>query len=152
MVERGIVKYFDEREGKKYGFVRVLNDAGQPTREEIFFHYHDGKTVTSNNTDGVTFDDTWRFMPMPQKGDVLVFERKPGKKGKPKACPWSYASDWDSEVNWFETKDEVDFGPDDFDDKDDIVSTGEVYNRAYACFGNHEMAREATEMYPGDFV
>lgn len=36
--------------------------------------------------------------------------------------------------------------------KDEDVSTTTVYGRAYAHFGNHEMAREATEMYPGDFI
>lgn len=36
--------------------------------------------------------------------------------------------------------------------EDDYVSTNEVYGRAYAHFGNAEMAREATEMYPGDFM
>jgi hypothetical protein len=38
------------------------------------------------------------------------------------------------------------------DDEDDQVSTTTVYSRAYSHFGNHEMAREATEMYPGDFI
>lgn len=39
----------------------------------------------------------------------------------------------------------------DYED-DDHVSTTKVYNRAYAHFGNHELAREATELYPGDFI
>lgn len=38
------------------------------------------------------------------------------------------------------------------DEEDDFVSTTEVYGRAFAHFGNHELAREATEMYPGDFI
>lgn len=38
------------------------------------------------------------------------------------------------------------------DDDDEYISTTEVYNRAYAHFGNHELAREASEMYPGDFI
>lgn len=38
------------------------------------------------------------------------------------------------------------------DDEDDYVSTSVVYARAYAHFGNAEMAREAAEMYPGDFI
>lgn len=42
---------------------------------------------------------------------------------------------------------------DDFDDEDeDYVSSSEVYHRAYAHFGNDEMAREAASMYPGDFI
>lgn len=46
---------------------------------------------------------------------------------------------------------------DDIPDWDDIyeegdVSTQEVYNRAHTHFGNSELAREATEMYPGDFI
>lgn len=38
------------------------------------------------------------------------------------------------------------------DDDDEPVSTSVIYGRAYAHFGNSEMAREATEMYPGDFM
>ncbi len=40
----------------------------------------------------------------------------------------------------------------DYFDEEDNVSTNEVYTRAYAHFGNHELAREATELYPGDFI
>lgn len=41
---------------------------------------------------------------------------------------------------------------DDLEDDDDNITTTEVYNRAYTHFGNHELAREAAELYPGDFI
>ena len=37
-------------------------------------------------------------------------------------------------------------------EEDDMVSTTEIYNRAYAHFGTAEQAREAVQMYPGDFA
>lgn len=39
-----------------------------------------------------------------------------------------------------------------YDYEDDYISPGTIYSRAYDHFGNAEMAREATEMYPGDFM
>jgi hypothetical protein len=37
-------------------------------------------------------------------------------------------------------------------DEDDYVPSGEIYRRAYAHTGNHELAREAAELYPGDYI
>ncbi len=43
-------------------------------------------------------------------------------------------------------------GLNDYDEDEDRVTTGMVYNRALRHFGNPELAREAAEMYPGDFM
>ncbi|MDB5185094.1 MAG: hypothetical protein JWN38_902 [Candidatus Saccharibacteria bacterium] len=40
----------------------------------------------------------------------------------------------------------------DGDDEDDYVSSSTIYSRAYNHFGNAEQAREAAELYPGDFM
>jgi len=40
----------------------------------------------------------------------------------------------------------------DYPEDEDYVSSQEVYNRAYAVLGNHELAREAASQYPGDFI
>jgi hypothetical protein len=60
--------------------------------------------------------------------------------------------DEELEATMDDYNDDYDESDDDFDDEDDYVSTTEVYNRAYSHFGNAEMAREAAEMYPGDFI
>lgn len=39
-----------------------------------------------------------------------------------------------------------------YESEDDEISPAEVYRRAYRHFGNHEMARECTQQYPGDFI
>ena len=38
------------------------------------------------------------------------------------------------------------------DDDDEPVSTGTVYERALYLTGDPELAREASEMYPADFM
>ncbi len=100
MVEFGKVKFFDDREGKHYGFLMVVDADDNPTGEEIFFHYNDGKFISCH-----TFYDRIARrgnesirLKVPRKLDKLVFERQPGRKGD-KACPWSFANEWDV-IRW----------------------------------------------------
>lgn len=69
-MEYGTVKFFDEREGKKFGFVRVLDSDNMETGEELFFHYGDRSFVTLS-------------------GDDIVFTNNPNKliKGKGYTLP-----------------------------------------------------------------
>lgn len=110
MVEYGIVKFFDEREGKRFGFLIVLDEEGNPTGEkDIFFHYNDGQFV---NNDGETpvFNGSTRQkngqpvrLRAPQKDDRLVFMRSSGNKGD-KACPWGFAETWDKHNEWLASR------------------------------------------------
>lgn len=94
MEEFGVVKFFDEREGKKFGFLSVINMwGGKPTGEEIFFHYNDRRSIHGNPFSGkaefsLDFNLDNRS---PRQGDQLVFERALGSKGRDKASPWDYA-------------------------------------------------------------
>jgi hypothetical protein len=156
-VEYGIVKFFARDSSMNYGFLRVLDGNGLQTSEQIFFHKTDGMFV-SNDDSGAIFEGRFRIisgvgcpLASPRKNDRLVFKRTAGKAGKPKACPWSYADDWDKQKTAFLTSvDDEWYHPDDEDD--DCVSTGEVFSRAHSHFGNTELAREATEKHGGDFI
>ncbi len=85
-MESGIVKFFDSRDNKRFGFLRL--ESG----EEIFFHFNDGENLEEGDEEpqfcgGRPGHD-------PQKGDRLVFERNHGYKG-PKAAPWGFAQDYE---------------------------------------------------------
>ncbi|MDB5166041.1 MAG: hypothetical protein JWM37_113 [Candidatus Saccharibacteria bacterium] len=72
--------------------------------------------------------------------------------GNPFLRNWAYAEQYDALKA---TVDSTDTQSDDSspEDDDDLVSTTTVYARALTHFrGNHELAREASEMYPGDFI
>lgn len=94
-MEKGVVKFFDSRDGKKFGF--VVTESG----EEIFFHQNDGERMIPGRTEpefsgsglrragGKTFR-----LREPLKDDQIVFSRGYGSKGV-KACPWSFVSSFD---------------------------------------------------------
>lgn len=63
-------------------------------------------------------------------------------------CEWPIVDEEHMRCDYF--IDEEDTRTD--DDVDEGISPTEVYHRAYRHFGNHEMAREAAEQYPGDFM
>lgn len=44
-MERGTVKWFDGRDGKRYGFILL------PSGEEIFFHFNDGELIQEGDTE-----------------------------------------------------------------------------------------------------
>ncbi len=73
--------------------------------------------------------------------------------GNPFLRNWAYADQYDAVQAIVDGQTE----PDDYDprddEEDDTPSTSEVYSRALRHFGgNHELAREATSQYPGDFI
>ena len=85
-VETGIVKFFDSRDNKRFGFIKL--ESG----EEIFFHFNDGRVATSEVDGWIHWlrpDEVYRsYLEYPKIGDRLMFERTQGKKG-PKASPWT---------------------------------------------------------------
>lgn len=126
MVEKGIVKFFDEREGKRFGFLIVLDANGTPTKEEIFFHYNDGKLIGNDGEVPIFMghttkrDGRLKRLRRPQKDDKLIFERSEGRKGD-KASPWGYVSSWDKQVDWLANRPVY-----------RVVKTGSNYGKPYS--------------------
>ena len=85
-MEEGIVKFFDSRDNKRFGF--IIDENGK----EIFFHFNDGENIIAGKEDAVFSEGKLRTEP--KKGDAIVFIRTPGSKG-PKASPWGFAQDYD---------------------------------------------------------
>lgn len=85
-MEAGIVKFFDSRDNKRFGFI-IVNGGG-----EIFFHFNDGENIKAGNNKPQFSDG--KLKSEPKKGDRIVFERSSGYKG-PKAAPWGFADDYE---------------------------------------------------------
>ncbi|MCJ7793288.1 MAG: cold shock domain-containing protein [Candidatus Marinimicrobia bacterium] len=84
MLETGVVKFFDGRDNKRYGFLRL--DSG----EEIFFHFNDGMSIKAGKCAPEWCDPPkGKRLWDPQANDLLVFERSEGNRG-PKASPWTH--------------------------------------------------------------
>lgn len=117
--KKGVVKMYNS--AKHYGFLRVLDDDGNPTGEERFFHYRDGQFLGHDGNRVVfighvkfgrpvrtermlsTQYPNKRHIDAPVRGNILVFEEAPGRDGKPpKACPWGYADTYDSLTTYLE--------------------------------------------------
>ncbi len=94
--EHGIVKFFDDRSGKQYGFIRVL-DATAKKRERRFSSI---STTASSSRPSLWEKSALGGVPpmksvaneftidKPRKGDKIYFFRRRGQGGKSKACPW----------------------------------------------------------------
>lgn len=112
MVEYGTVKYFDDRDGKQFGFMFVLDADGMRTEESLFFHFNDGKFVHNSGQGPVLQGRTQIIAGMhcplatPCSGDKLVFKRKQSAKGE-KASPWTYADEWDGHMAQFMSTDQA---------------------------------------------
>lgn len=92
MFDQGVVKFFDSRKEKRYGFL-ILEDG-----TEIFFHFNDGQIILPGEEEPEFSGKSTMVIkgkPMglrdPQKDDKIVFHRSPGYKGD-KASPWDYLS------------------------------------------------------------
>ncbi len=92
-METGIVKWFDAREGKKFGFVTDENG------KEIFFHFNDGRPIRVNvtkrrpefsNIPTVQTSKGNKRLREPKQEDTIVFVRTQSSKGD-KASPWCRA-------------------------------------------------------------
>jgi hypothetical protein len=109
-LEFGTVKFFDTRDNKRFGFVYVLDEEGNKTGEELFFHYGDGQFTAIDGGNIVFYSagaqssrPSMLGMAMPQvrlnypeKGDRIAFTRGSGKGGKDKASPWTFASSYEA--------------------------------------------------------
>jgi cold shock CspA family protein len=89
-MQRGTVKFFNNRDDKLYGFIIPDNQS-----DDVFFHFNNGKIVEAGATGPALKDGDLR---MPRKGDYLVFEVVASRKG-PKVSVWAFSSDWERELH-----------------------------------------------------
>ena len=85
-METGSVKFFDSRDNKRFGFLRL--ESG----EEIFFHFNDGENIEAGENEPLFCGG--KMKREPKKGDRLVFNRNFGHKG-PVAAPWGFTEDYE---------------------------------------------------------
>jgi len=102
-LEIGIVKFFDNRSDRRFGFLKALDKDGKETGEEIFFHMGDGEWVETVHGEvkfiGPNFADGGSPVYAPSTGNRLAFQRASGKGGRDKACPWTYAEAYENRRN-----------------------------------------------------
>jgi hypothetical protein len=95
-VELATVLWFNSQ--KRFGFAK--DQMGR----EIFFHFNDGrfveveakKLVFGKATRSFNIKGVVPSIPLadPRAGDVILFVRFAGSKGRPKASPWVYDDDY----------------------------------------------------------
>lgn len=85
----GIVKFFDSRDNKRFGFLRF---DGQTN--DIFFHFNDGCRIIPGEDELPVFLENSRVVRDPQKGDRVFFNLRFNNKGS-KACPWGFLSEYE---------------------------------------------------------
>lgn len=109
-LEHGVVKFYDDRDGKKFGFLTILDKDDRVTTEDIFFHLNDQQFIDyTKGKDDVEFVgkvfpgnglELWH-LGTPKVGDRIVFSRESGSGGKPKASPWARAEMYDKRIALF---------------------------------------------------
>lgn len=61
-----------------------------------------------------------------------------------------------SQTDWEQihssVQDDINASARDTSNEENYVPSGEIYRRAYEHTGSHELAREALELYPGDYI
>jgi hypothetical protein len=94
MPNQGVVKFFDAREGKRFGFLKLENG------NDLFFHFNDGQVIVDgkkapefSGSAVIEVNGKTRGLRDPRPDDILLFEPIYGNKG-PKASPWGYLSHW----------------------------------------------------------
>lgn len=96
-MRNGIVKFFDSRSEKRFGF--ILRDGEQ----DLFFHFNDGVFPEIDPyTHEVSLNEknvlSGKHLPDPKKGDELVFyTNSSGWRGE-KASPWTFKKNYDEAV------------------------------------------------------
>jgi len=100
-IARGIVKFFNAE--RKFGFVTVLDDDGNPTKLELYFHYNDGFFIRMGDTEpefrfktgSIVDGKSVRNVDKPKTGASIVFI--PCDVGKNlKVEKWAFAANYDS--------------------------------------------------------
>jgi hypothetical protein len=125
MVEYGIVKFFDEREGKRFGFMFVLDEGGEKTGEQLFFHYNNGEFIGTDGETPVFAGHTAKKdgqsvrLRFPQKDEKLVFKRGTNRKGD-HAVPWGFAERWNQVIDGLQRRPMY-----------RVVKTGSNYGQSY---------------------
>lgn len=96
--EYGIVKSFNPAITKQVGFLKVLDEDGQPTDETVFFDYLDGRFVDleEGEIDFVGREKDGMRMWHPRYGEKLAFNRVQGNGSLDTARPWTYAEGYDN--------------------------------------------------------
>lgn len=99
-LEHGIVKRFDDRLGNRFGYLYVLDQDGQQTGEELWFHANDGQWVETVEGDILFVGPIYLTIRIhdPKVGDKLAFRRVRGKNHRDKAAPWTHAEGYDNRV------------------------------------------------------
>jgi hypothetical protein len=101
-LEIGEVRSFNA--GKLFGFVEVLDEEGQKTGEQLFFHFNNGAFVDTFGDDiqfvGRTITVNGRTSPMwyPSVGEKLAFDRGTDNRGRECAERWTYAEAYQNRV------------------------------------------------------
>lgn len=100
-IARGIVKFFNA--DRKFGFVTVLDDEGNATKHELYFHYNDGFFMRMGDTEpefsfktGTIVDGKGiRNVDKPKPGASIVFVGC-GIGKNLKVEKWAFAANYDS--------------------------------------------------------
>lgn len=85
MTKTGVIKFFDSRDNKRFGFISV--DGGG----EIFFHLNDSESIVAGESEPKFSRKDLGLKP--RQGDPVVFELSRNDKG-PKAAPWGLAEEY----------------------------------------------------------
>lgn len=98
-METGTVKFFDVREGKRFGFVVV--ETGLWKGKEVFFHGNDVQFIKAGKEEPEftgsatnTYKGKTYRQRDPKPGDMIVFHVTQGYRGD-KASPWAHKSNYD---------------------------------------------------------
>ena len=91
--EKGIVKFFNGAENKRFGF--IVPEGKQPGEDDVFFHYNGFRKFEANGNE-VVFSNTGYNHPaaFPKKGDVVLYKSRQSPKGLV-AEPWGYKHDYE---------------------------------------------------------
>jgi hypothetical protein len=97
-LEYGIVIGFSRK--NKYGFLKVLDQNGQQTVEEVFFHYNECRWVEIVQGEITLIHcgsgNRRPSLSRPSIGDKVAFERTPSSRHRrDKVLRWTYAAEYD---------------------------------------------------------
>jgi len=144
MVERGIIKvYFGSQSHNKgrYGFIRVIDEKGKFTGEEVFFHLNRARQprlvgTAIDGSSAVAFSDvdtnTAYLYGQPRKGDVVVFTAEPTSP-KRRVVAWTMQDVWDEFSYELSLSDEDELYASELAKKQQEDCSGGCGQPSYAC-------------------